>query len=155
MIRKDEIELGTRVIQNDPEDPTDNPFKGTVVEILMLGDPPLKDFVVNIQLDEEAAEYYKTICPDGKMYCFPWQIDILDPADEMEEHLVLESIKGKIEKNKGEWDLTSDLGNDLLYDHQKSVAIRDLTINKDDEPAVIISLSYFSEDIIRQILKLM
>lgn len=155
MITKDEIKIGSRVIQNESEEPRGNPFKGTIIEILPISETQAYNFLVKIKLDEEFAEMplFRAISHDGVLPCFPWQIDVIAPEDEMNQEQLLAGITEHLRKNNGEWDLVSDLGNTMIYDHQKGMPIRDLTINKDDEPAVIVSLSYFSEETIREILK--
>ena len=77
MVEKHELTAGDRVIQNDPEEPTDNPFKGTVLSIETPTHTPGSPFWIKIQLDEEFRKQYRIQCPDGEMLCFPWQINKL------------------------------------------------------------------------------
>lgn len=78
MIERKNINIGDRIVQNDPEEPTDTPYKGTVSEIQECGTGPYNYRVV-INLDEESMQnpYVAMCCPDGIMVCFPWTIDLL------------------------------------------------------------------------------
>lgn len=78
MIEKDKIKIGDRIIQNDPEEQTDTPYKGTVTDICETGSGPY-DYYAVIDLDEESMQipYVGMMCPEGEMHCFPWTIDLL------------------------------------------------------------------------------
>jgi len=76
MVTREQVEPGVRIVENDPEEPNDNPYKGTVTGIEESGEGI---FLVAIDLDQEfmEKEHYQTMCPEGKMLCFPWAIDVL------------------------------------------------------------------------------
>jgi hypothetical protein len=64
-------------------------------------------------------------------------------------------IKDNILKNRGEWDLTDDNGEPVVYDDNMGIPIPDLAINKDDTPCALVPLGYFDEDTLCKILATM
>lgn len=78
MIARKDLRIGDRIVGNDPEAPTDHPYKGTVTDICETGTGAY-DYYATIDLDEESIQdpYIRRICPDGVMTCFPWAIDLL------------------------------------------------------------------------------
>lgn len=78
MIARNDIFIGARIIENDPEDPSPQPYRGTVIDITDQGTGSY-DYFATIELDEESMEqpYIAAICPDGIMNCFSFAIDLL------------------------------------------------------------------------------
>lgn len=77
MIKKKDISIGTRIVQNDPEEPTSTPYRGTVIDITETGKGPY-DYYVFIILDDESMKIPEVAncCPDKIMSCFSWTIDL-------------------------------------------------------------------------------
>lgn len=78
MIARNEISIGARIIENDPENPSEHPYKGTVIDIAEHGKGAY-DYYATIELDKESMEqpYIAMICPEGVMNCFSFAIDLL------------------------------------------------------------------------------
>lgn len=72
MILKNQIYLGARIIENDPEEQAPVPYKGKVTAIKETGKGEL-DYFVRIELDEESMRQKRIslCCPDKVMICFP------------------------------------------------------------------------------------
>mgnify|MGYP001754442631 CR=1 FL=1 len=65
---------------------------------------------------------------------------------------VIEQIKDHVNKNNGEWDLTNDNGEPMIYCDEKEVHIPDLAVNKDGEVCALVPLGYFSDETVCNIL---
>lgn len=78
MIARSKISIGARIIENDPENPSEHPYKGTVIDITEHGKGSY-DYFATIELDKESMSQQRIamICPDGKMNCFSFAIDLL------------------------------------------------------------------------------
>jgi hypothetical protein len=68
---------------------------------------------------------------------------LLDIADE------LKSKDGKA------WNLTNDCGDPTVFDAGSGLYIRDVVLDKDEQPCALIPLGYFEDDTIRGIAKIM
>lgn len=77
MIEKKDISIGARIVQNDPEEPTSTPYRGTVIDITETGKGPY-DYYALIILDDESMKIpgMANCCPDKIMACFSWTIDL-------------------------------------------------------------------------------
>lgn len=67
---------------------------------------------------------------------------------------IIEQIKEHVEKNQGQWDLTNDDGNPIVFCYKKNVHIPDLAINKDGKVCALVPLSQFSEEALLNILEM-
>ena len=77
MIAKEDISIGVRIVQNDPEEPTSTPYRGTVFDITETGKGPY-DYYAFIILDDESMKIPEVAncCPDKIMSCFSRTIDL-------------------------------------------------------------------------------
>lgn len=72
------------------------------------------------------------------------------------ENSAYNAIRDLLRKNMGEsWDLTDDKGETMIVDSETSLPIRDVILSKDNEPAVLVPLGYFSDETIDRILSIM
>ncbi len=76
MIKRQDINIGDIVIENDPEEYTDNPFKGEVTAITETGKGDY-DYYVRVKLDEASlcSRRISAIAQDGYMTAFGFHID--------------------------------------------------------------------------------
>jgi hypothetical protein len=85
---KSDIKTGARIVQNDPESPTETPYKGTVMEVRDLGETSGSlSFYVIVKLDDESMRNPHTAacCPKGIMHCFPEEIDLVPEQPSVEQ----------------------------------------------------------------------
>lgn len=77
MISKNQIYIGARIVENDPEEQAAVPYRGKVIAIKETGKGEI-DYVVRIELDDESMKQKRIslCCPDKMMICFPWAIDL-------------------------------------------------------------------------------
>lgn len=69
---------------------------------------------------------------------------------------VLLDISMNLESNNGEpWDLTNDSGDPTVFDAQTELFIREIVLDKDNNPCAIIPLGHFEDETIRDIAKMM
>jgi len=79
MIERKDINVGSWIIEDDPEELGQTPYKGKVTKIEPLGDGKSPySYVATIKLDAESMKLdrIKNICPDGIMRCFPMSISL-------------------------------------------------------------------------------
>lgn len=69
----------------------------------------------------------------------------------MESVEMLQEIREQLAKNGGEWDLTDDNGEPIVYDNEKDVNISDITLKDGKEVCAIIPLGYFCDETIERI----
>lgn len=75
-------------------------------------------------------------------------------GNEISEALL--DITDDLKCNNGQpWDLTNDSGDPTVFDAQSELYIRDITLDKDNNPCALIPLGHFEEDTIREIAKMM
>lgn len=72
----------------------------------------------------------------------------------MEGVEMLQEICEQLTKNGGEWDLTDDNGEPIVYDNEKDVNIPDITLKDGKEVCAIIPLEYFCDETIERIYNL-
>ncbi len=156
MIHKNDLKIGLRVIENIPDNPGEIPFRGTIQTIVDTGCGHC-DYWVGIKIDDRFLDdpRIKANSIKGIAIAFARDFAILHEADEYGEDLLRHTIHENIRKNGGSWDLTDDEGNTIVYDRYRSIEIRDLALNGDNKPGVLVPLSYFNEEILRAILKTM
>lgn len=72
MISRNQIHIGMRIVENDPEEQTPVPYRGKVIAIKETGKGEM-DYFVRIELDEESMKQKRIslCCPDKIMICFP------------------------------------------------------------------------------------
>lgn len=69
---------------------------------------------------------------------------------------VLLDITCDLQRNNGEpWDLTNDCGEPTVFDAQKELFIRDIVLNKDNDPCALIPLGHLEDETIRDIAEMM
>lgn len=78
MIARNEIKIGARIIEDDPEEAPEVPYKGIVADIKENG-KGIYDYYAVVKLDPEAMKQKRIsmVCPDGIMYCFPFAISLI------------------------------------------------------------------------------
>lgn len=65
---------------------------------------------------------------------------------------VLLDIATDLKRNNGQpWDLTNDSGEPTVFDVRSELYIRDIVLDKDNNPCALIPLGYFEDDTIRAI----
>jgi len=78
MLKFGEVECFDRVIENDPENPVTDPFKGTVMSI--VEDPSTGEAILTVWLDAESCNIKRLrgeIC-DGHITVYGSQVDMLE-----------------------------------------------------------------------------
>ncbi|WP_416998969.1 hypothetical protein [Alistipes indistinctus] len=69
---------------------------------------------------------------------------------------VLLDIAADLKRNNGEpWDLTNDSGEPTVFDTRSELYIRDIVLDKDNNPCALIPLGHFEDDTIRDIAEMM
>lgn len=69
----------------------------------------------------------------------------------MEGVEMLQEIREQLTKNGGEWDLTDDNGEPIVYDNEKDVNIPDIMLKDGKEVCAVIPLGYFDDETIERI----
>lgn len=72
----------------------------------------------------------------------------------MEGVEMLQEIREQLTKNGGEWDLTDDNGESIVYDNEKDVNIPDIMLKDGKEVCAVIPLGYFDDETIERIYNL-
>lgn len=72
----------------------------------------------------------------------------------MEGVEMLQEIREQLAKNGGEWDLTDDNGEPIVYDNEKDVNIPDIMLKDGKEVCAVIPLGYFDDETIERIYNL-
>lgn len=72
----------------------------------------------------------------------------------MEGVEMLQEIREQLTKNGGEWDLTDDNGEPIVYDNEKDVNIPDIMLKDGKEVCAVIPLGYFDDETIERIYNL-
>lgn len=73
----------------------------------------------------------------------------------MEGVELIQKIREQLARNGGNWDLTNDDGNAIIYDFEKNVYIPALALNDDKEVCALIPLGYFCDETIENIHEIM
>lgn len=79
MIKRQVINIGDHVIENDPEYPVPDPYSGEVVSIAQNGDPGDYNYVATIALDKKSRKIrrIKGIAKDGYITAMGADIDLI------------------------------------------------------------------------------
>lgn len=77
----------------------------------------------------------------------------MDKDKEISE--VLLDIADELKRNGGRtWNLTNECGEPIVFDAKSELYIRDIVLDKDDQPCALIPLGYFEDDTIREIARM-
>ena len=68
---------------------------------------------------------------------------------------LLLDIADKIRNAGGSCELVDSKGNNCIYDREKCVPISQLILDKEGDPAAVIPLGYFSDDMIEKVIESM
>lgn len=74
---------------------------------------------------------------------------------EISKEALIAAIKKNLENNNGKWNLCDDQGHYIFRDEQTGYYIPDLALDGNGDPCALLSLNFFSEELLLKIYKSM